>query len=719
MANPASSAPRNVDSGNSGTSTQTLAPTLRASVDLTALTSRDDFLLELGEALGGQASVHPVDSIDAALAQLTSTKRGQILVIDARGRSDVRADVQRATQQAPHAVVVVFAETDAERHIASAVKGSPVFAVLTIPIEGPKTTAVLDAAITDAVSRTAAVRAAGAERSAAGSAGTLTLDSFRPSTSYSPAQEPGQAEGGGRKWELWVGLGLAVVALAAGGVWYFIHGNAASAPAGSAAPGLVATHSGPAPESAASLAQPAVDTSIVAGQVDDLLEKARRAMRDRRYTAPTGDNALVYYRSALAADATNGEAKDGLRRVGDVLISRFTTAMAGSHYGDAALALATLKLAQPADSHLAAFQLQLSTAEISKALSDGNGDRATALLRQAEASGAVPASQLATWRAEVSHLQQANKVQTLAALVLDRIRSDELTSPAGDSAQAYLGQLQAAAPSAPATEHATRALIDAFLSKARQNALTGDSADASRWLAAARADGASATDLSEFQRQLAGAQTKAAHLKIDHLLALIHERLESGALTSPAGDSAADYLQQLENSQPTGAAQAGAAQARGELAAKLLARARAAMGSDERAHASADLAAATNWGASAAAVAAVQRSISAAEAAPKASSAEPDLQALAAQLKRTRYVPPQYPDSALDDRVSGSVTVAYVVDEKGRVRNVRVTESSPRGVFDHAAMDAIREWRYRPAEYNGEPVEVPVRTLIRFELPKN
>ncbi|MGH8303029.1 MAG: hypothetical protein ACRET5_16345, partial [Steroidobacteraceae bacterium] len=120
MANPASSAPRNVESGNTGTSIQTPAPTQRASVDLTVLTSRDDFLLELGEALGGQASVHPVDSIDGALAQLTSTKRGQMLVIDVRGRSDVRADVQRATQQATHAVVVVFAETDAERHIASA-----------------------------------------------------------------------------------------------------------------------------------------------------------------------------------------------------------------------------------------------------------------------------------------------------------------------------------------------------------------------------------------------------------------------------------------------------------------------------------------------------------------------------------------------------------------------------------------------------------------------
>ena len=209
----------------------------------------------------------------------------------------------------------------------------------------------------------------------------------------------------------------------------------------------------------------------MAGQVDDLLEKARRAMRDRRYTAPTGDNALVYYRSAVAADPTNGEAKDGLRRVGDVLISRFTDAMSGTHYSDAALALATLKLVEPADSHLGPFQLQLSAAEISKAFADGNADRAAALLHQAEQSGAVPADQLATWRAQLARLQQVDKAQSLAALVLDRIRSDELTSPAGDSARPYLGQLRAAAPTAPATERAANALVDALFAKARQNAL--------------------------------------------------------------------------------------------------------------------------------------------------------------------------------------------------------------------------------------------------------
>lgn len=713
MANPASSAPRNHESGNAGSSTQTPSPTQRPTVDLTVLTDRDDFLLELGEALGGQASVNPVDSIDNAVVQLASTKRGQMLVIDARTTSDVRADVQRAAQQTPNAVVVVFAEADSEKQIASAVKGTPVFAVLTIPIEGAKTTAVLDAAIADAVNRSAAARGTGTERP--GSAATVTLDAFRPAMSYSTAREPQEPEQGGRKWVLWAGLAVAVIAVAAGGAWYFTHGKTASGPA-SVASGATASHTGTPAQSAAVLPQPAVDTSIVAGQVDDLLEKARRAIRDRRYTAPTGDNALVYYRSALAADPTNGEAKDGLRRVGDVLISRFNDAMSGIHSGDAALALATLKLAEPSDSHVSPFQLQLSTAEISKAIGDGNADRAAALLRQVEQSGAVPAAQLATWRAQLARLQQADKVQSLSALVLDRIRSDELTSPTGDSAQAYLTQLRAAAPTAPATERAANALTTAFFAKARQDAIAGDTVGEGRWLAGARANGASATDVAEFQRQLSSAQAKAAHVKTEGLASLVRQRLSSGALTSPVGDSAADYLQQLEGSHPTGSAQAAAAQERSTLAAKLLARARSEMRSGQTAQGNADLAAATSWGASMAAIAAVQRVSSASQAQPQAA-AGPDLQALANQLQRTRYVAPEYPDGALSNRISGAVTVQYVVDKKGYTKDVKVVESTPNRMFDSAATDAIRRWRYRPATYKGQPVEVPVRTRIRFELP--
>jgi TonB family protein len=39
-------------------------------------------------------------------------------------------------------------------------------------------------------------------------------------------------------------------------------------------------------------------------------------------------------------------------------------------------------------------------------------------------------------------------------------------------------------------------------------------------------------------------------------------------------------------------------------------------------------------------------------------------------------------------------------------------------VFDQAAINAVKHWRYAPLLVNGAAVDVPVRTRMRFELPK-
>jgi protein TonB len=90
---------------------------------------------------------------------------------------------------------------------------------------------------------------------------------------------------------------------------------------------------------------------------------------------------------------------------------------------------------------------------------------------------------------------------------------------------------------------------------------------------------------------------------------------------------------------------------------------------------------------------------------------------LAATLKRVKYTPPEFPQKALSQRVSGSVTIEYVVDTNGDPRDVHVVEATPPGVFDRAAITAVKRWHYEPVVANGAPVEVPVRTAIRFELP--
>ena len=39
----------------------------------------------------------------------------------------------------------------------------------------------------------------------------------------------------------------------------------------------------------------------------------------------------------------------------------------------------------------------------------------------------------------------------------------------------------------------------------------------------------------------------------------------------------------------------------------------------------------------------------------------------------------------------------------------------PPGVFEKSALTAVKKWHYEPLSVNGSPVEIPVRTSIRFE----
>ncbi len=720
MASPASHASRAVE-GNSpatGSEGSSSNASTRPAVDITAITSRDEFLLEIGEALGGQASVRPVDDIQSALKHLTNTKRGQILILDSRDSTEIRQDVDAAHSQAPHAVVLVFATAEAEKQVGAAVKGSNVFAVLSIPIDKRKTAAVLEGALTDAMAKRGTARSATADRG-------VSIEPFNPHAEPSPA-DSGAGSGGKKNVALWGAVGFATVAIAAGAFWFLNKDKGASgvAPTASAkhatAPGSAPADAA-ATDDAALAPKPMVETSLITGKADELLEKARLAMRERRYTEPTGDNALLYYRSAAAADSANGEALDGMQRVAAVLASRFDEAMTASRFDEAAVALANFKAAAPKDARTGSLELRLATAQINKSFTDGNIDRAAALVRLAQQSTAISPDQLSKWRAEIARRQEDAKLQRLANLISDRIKDGRLVDPAEDSAKTYLSQLHEAAPTNPTTQRAIRELNAAYLRKAREAALSKTPTDADRWLEEAKTGGVSANEISSFQRDLGAARQKAIAAEADRLVQLARDRTKDGRLTDPSQDSAVYYLTQLQTAD---AANTAIVTVGHELAAKLIERARAeARDPSKASQLDADLTQAKRWGADARDIQAVQQSQATQRAAattPRSSSqnASGSLATLATQLKPIRHTSPEYPPKALNDKVNGVVMVEFTVDTSGNTRDVRVVEATPPGVFDKAAVAAVKHWRYEPLIVNGTAVEIPVRSAIRFELPK-
>jgi TonB family protein len=673
--------------------------------EINVLTTHDDFLLELGQIAHGRAAVRPVDSLEAAIAAMGSSRRGQVLVIDARDLRNVRAVVDAAQAAVARAVVVVFVEGAAERQLAASLKGSAVFALLPTDIDTHKTQAVLEGAISESLTNNTVAHAAHAKNithaaAAAARTADLTIGAFRPESSKAHVLRLGD---GPRRIILIAGAALASIGAAVAAYWYFTHPalSPPSAPPTTQPPAAVAA---PAPEPL-----PAVtsnETLILKGKVDELLEKARLAMKERRFTEPAGDNALLYYRSAAAADAANAEAHDGLQRVAGVLGSRFDEAMSGARFDEAAAILAGFKSAVPGDPRVAALEQRLYGGEIAKAIGEGNIERAAALVRQAQQSSAVSSEQIARWHADISRHQEDARVQRLAALVVDRIREGRLVD-GDDSAKAHLQQLQASAPGNANSARAARDFALACLRKARDAALVKNDADKARWLAEARAAGATAADLAAYERDLAGAQQKAAQAENERLLQQARERLKDGRLTDPAQDSAAFLLTQVQSAEPQNAVLAALSH---DLAQQLVQRARTSVLAGKSGDA--DLALARRWGADAKELAAVQQL----QPQGKGKSAV-DLAALAASLKRLRATPPDYPRDALNRKITGSVTLEFTVDGRGETRDIHVIEAAPPGVFDDAAISAVRRWRYAPAVVNGTPVEVPIRTRVRFELP--
>ena len=76
-------------------------------------------------------------------------------------------------------------------------------------------------------------------------------------------------------------------------------------------------------------------------------------------------------------------------------------------------------------------------------------------------------------------------------------------------------------------------------------------------------------------------------------------------------------------------------------------------------------------------------------------------------------VDPSYPQVARRAGLGGRVTVRAVIAPDGGVESVEVFAST-NPLFDEAAVDAVRKWRYRPALMNGRPVRVYFTVVVDF-----
>ena len=79
-----------------------------------------------------------------------------------------------------------------------------------------------------------------------------------------------------------------------------------------------------------------------------------------------------------------------------------------------------------------------------------------------------------------------------------------------------------------------------------------------------------------------------------------------------------------------------------------------------------------------------------------------------------RQVDPIYPPAAKLARLQGRVVVKGIISQDGFVRHIRVVHGNP--LLAQAAMDAIKDWRYKPRLDHGRLVETNTQITVNFVL---
>ncbi len=77
-------------------------------------------------------------------------------------------------------------------------------------------------------------------------------------------------------------------------------------------------------------------------------------------------------------------------------------------------------------------------------------------------------------------------------------------------------------------------------------------------------------------------------------------------------------------------------------------------------------------------------------------------------------VEPAYPPLAKQARIQGVVVMTALIDKGGNVQNLQVVSGHP--LLAPAAIEAVKQWRYKPFLLNGQPVEVETTVTVNFHV---
>ncbi|HEY6124388.1 MAG TPA: TonB family protein [Steroidobacteraceae bacterium] len=637
-----------------------------------------DLWAQLGPMLESTCQLRHADSLSSAANMLKAGTR-TILVADLRGMNP--EDFAPITASPHNPVVIAIRDAASAGTVDALMLEGAIQALVDSPVEsGPMLRAMNDAARISS-----------------------TADALSAVTAPSGGSAGGE-EKSGKSPVMMIGVVVAVLAAAAGG-WFFMSKGSGDAPA-AADSGAAPSASSAAPAAGKS---PAAGSTAPAASLDEVLEKARLAMDERRYIEPAKNNALEHFRTVLQLEPGNAEATEGLKRLGGLLIARARTALDERRFDNALAELEAARSIDPNDARLVevdarldSMRAQTALAQIQATLAAQNFDRAQTLLEAAQKDALLPPAQIAQLSKDLDSKRRSINISRFVSSAESRLTNGRLVTPAGESAKDAIQSLREAGASAELVTRLNNDLNQRLLASARDAAAKGDEAGMKAMLAAARENGVSAAVINAANRDITAAAQKTQRTNDDiaRFAKAAQDRLASGNLIQPANDSAvsnAERLRLLDVRHPT------TVQVVRDVRARLISDARARLTAGRPTDASALLDAAESLGGDSdlgdlrAAITNAQQAVATAAAAPKLP-----------PLKMARPPRPKYPASAKG--VEGWVRVEFYVTPEGRTERVRVLSSEPAGLFDAAAISAMEGARFE--EFESTESRLAVQRIV-------
>ena len=282
-------------------------------------------------------------------------------------------------------------------------------------------------------------------------------------------------------------------------------------------------------------------------------------MGERHFIDPADGSALTLYRNALLLDPDNGEARQGLQRLAEILFSRVQSALDERKFDVALQALETARSINPDD---AAYPRSTSASPACAPSSARRRfwrrsmRRISTARRSSSTRQRVPnRSAMRNWRSCATNCgggTQEADIANIVKLIDTRLQQDKLIEPRNDSAAYYLNQARAAGASAAALQAQSQEIYKRLTQALHAAIEQRRFADADRVLADLHAFGAPPATTAGLQHDLArrAAQQAAAVPELPQYLDLAQSRLTQGKLTEPDNDSALFYVNQLRAADP-------------------------------------------------------------------------------------------------------------------------------------------------------------------------